>query len=91
MAIFRIKRFNSDMHTLEAALRGKGYSDREISTIVPDLLKLPRDLEDYLWEWLKTGQEIDVVKHGKSISSIMKETGVNYPSALIEFMNYGNI
>lgn len=81
--VFKIKRFSRDQISLEAGLLRKGYSKREVISIIPDLENLDEELYKKLWNWIEKGERQELIRNNRSLSQIMSKEKVNYPTALI--------
>ena len=71
------------MEKIKEVLLERGYTDKQVNTVIYDLMTIDESLKEGFSLWIELEKETDYTIQGIALSELKNKFGMNYPAALL--------
>lgn len=71
------------MEKIKQVLLERGYTDKQVNTVINDLLAMDVSLKEGFSLWIESEKETDYTIKGITLSDLKKKFNMTYPAALL--------
>lgn len=71
------------MEKIKEVLLERGYTDKQVNTVIHDLMTIDENLKEGFSLWLESEKETDYTIQGIALSELKNKFGMTYPAALL--------